>query len=418
MGISFLIPILVSGVGGFLLFRLSGLFLLHPISTASQMIYGLEDGASRSAFTLALAGTLGVGNIFGVAAGIIIGGPGVVFWIFLSSIFAMVIKYAETLLVLDVGESRGGTAAMLGRVFSNYSRPVSLIYAALTVLLSLSMGAVMQGSALIHSVGQGVPISQPTIVLILLSAFIATVVGGSSRIEKITEYVIPMTTAVYIIMCFSVIIVNRAQLLPAIKCVVFSAFNFRSISGGLSFVVIKEGFARGILSNEAGTGTSAMAHSRAKKRSPHTAGLFAMCEVLFDSVILCTLTGFTILVSVPNYFEFSDPMTLVAEAFSKVLFGIFSPFLPFVIFAFAFSTIICWYYYGSECIEVYFPYARRVFPLTFIISLAISYLISPISLIFFTDIILLFMSLLTLSAIISRIDRISEIYRNNNKTRT
>ena len=184
----------------------------------------------------------------------------------------------------------------------------------------------------------------------------------------------------------------------------------------MSFLAIKEGFARGILSNEAGVGTSAMAHSRSRGRSPYRAGLFAMCEVFFDSTLLCMLTGIAILVSVEDISAFATPMALVGEAFSSVLWGRGDAILPFLIFAFAYSTVICWYFYGREWMSVFFPKLAWTFPFAFILFMVISVSIRSQNLLYVIDIILLLMVILTLSAIVKksgRIAEISEIQRKN-----
>ena len=406
MDFSLILPILVTTVGLFLLIRLRAFFILHPKRTLCEVASGLSDRGARRALMLALAGTLGVGNIFGVAAGIIIGGPGSLFWLFLSSIFAMIIKYAETLLVFDVGERVGGTSALLSAVFPRGGRLLSPLYAALTVVLALLMGSAMQSSALIDSVGQGLSLSPTLTLCILTFLLIPCIVGKSQKIESITEILIPLTTIIYIIMCLAVIIANFSGLSSVIKSILSSAFKPPSAAVGISLVALKEGFARGILSNEAGVGTSALAHSRSGGRTPHSAGLFAMCEVVFDSLILCMLTGIAILLSSPDYTSFERPMQLVFSCFCSVFSGALLPLLPFVIFAFAYSTMICWFYYGSECASFYFPRLKPIFPVLFIVFAWLSGRISPITLVYLTDIPLLFMSVMTLSAIVKCTDRI------------
>lgn len=417
MDISLILPGIVTAVGAFLLIRLRAFFVFHPIRTAREIAEGLKDRGGRKAFCLALAGTLGVGNIFGVSAGIMIGGAGSLFWLFVSTFFAMVIKYAETLLVFDGGAARGGMASMMRKVFTRFGRLAAPIYAALTVALALFMGSAMQSSALLDSAEQTLSLKPAVTLIILLILFMPCLIGGARKIENITEIIIPLTTIIYIIGCIAVIIVNFSRLDDAICEIISSAFSFRSaLGGGVSFLAIKEGFARGILSNEAGVGTSAMAHSRSAERTPHVAGLFAMCEVFFDSTLLCMLTGIAILVSVEEVSAFKTPMSLVSEAFSSALGSRIALILPFLIFAFAYSTLICWYFYGRECMSVFFPKIAWAFPPAFIIFIFISGSLRSQNLLYVIDIILLLMAFLTLSAIVKgsgRIARISEIQRKN-----
>ena len=415
MKLSFLLPILVGSVGIYLLVRLRFFFVFHPVRTMRSFASTTRDRGARRSLCLALAGTLGVGNIFGVAAGIMIGGAGSLFWLFLSSIFAMIIKYAETLLTFECGAPKGGMAEVLSRVFRGCGRFLSPLYAALMLVLSLFIGSAMQSAAVLD-VAEGAFSIHPIIgAVILLILLLPCLVGGVRKIENITEIVIPLTTIIYISMCFCVILLNFNKLCDVIKLIISSAFSFRSAIGGLSFVAIKEGFARGILSNEAGAGTSAMAHSTHQGRTPHVAGLFAMCEVVFDSVILCMLTGFAILLSVDNISAFSTPMSLVSAAFSGSL-GNFSVYILLIlVFAFAYSTLICWYFYGIECSGLYFPKIKPIYPFLFLFFVLISRVIAPKTVIYTTDFLLLIMTVMTLSAIVKRSDKIAEISQKAQK---
>lgn len=177
-------------------------------------------------------------------------------------------------------------------------------------------------------------------------------------------------------------------------------------------MALREGFARGILSNEAGVGTSAMAHSVSGNRSPHAAGLFAMCEVVFDSSVLCMLTGIAILVSVPDIASFSTPMALVSAAFYSCFGEISRLMLPIIILAFAYATMICWYFYGKECLALLFPRLQGIFPFLFVAFILTSRLIRSENLLYVIDILLLFMSFLTLCAIIKSIPRIEKLSRD------
>lgn len=414
MEITFLLPILVSSVGMYLLIRLRAFFIIHPIRTAAEVGRALKDRRSRRSFLLALAGTLGVGNIFGVAAGIMIGGAGSLFWLFISSAFAMAIKYAETLLVFDVKNSRGGTAALIAEAFEKIGPFLSPIYAILTVILALFMGAAMQSSAVVDILDGTLEISPISSVVLLLLLLIPALLGGVSKIENITEIIIPMTTIIYITVCFLVIFVNINRLGTVINSMIASAFSFRSaVGGGLSFLVVKEGFARGILSNEAGVGTSAMAHARSGQQDPRMGGLFAMCEVGFDSVILCSLTGLVILTSVDNPAEFSSPMSLVYAAFYGVLGNGAAYVLIPVILAFGYATIICWYFYGLEYSASYFRRLKTVYPLLFILSLFLPIILGDGAMLSVIDVCLLFMSFMTLSVIIKRMNKILSLSKKD-----
>lgn len=397
MSISGLLPLLVGGVGVYLLFRLRFFFIIHPIRTVREIASALRDRDSRRSLALALAGTLGVGNIFGVAAGLMIGGAGSLFWLMVSSVFAMVIKYAETLLAYDVKGSRG---------FSDLLRPsFSLIYAILILLLSLFMGSALQSAAVIDVAKCGLGLKPVFSAIILLILLLPCLIYGIGKIEKITEIIIPLTTIIYIIMCFCVIFMNFSRLSCVIAEIISSAFRPISFASGVIPVVVREGFSRGILSNEAGIGSSSMAHIRGGRRSPHVAGLFGILEVFFDTTLLCTLTGLAILTSGVDIPAFSTPMSLVTAAFVGTM-GDFSGYvLTFLILSFAYATIICWYFYGSEVC------CHRGFAFAFIIFLLLPIVAKMDFLIYSTDLIILLMAVIVLSRIIKGRDRIALLSR-------
>lgn len=257
---------------------------------------------------------------------------------------------------------------------------------------------------------------RPLICLFALVVFlIPCLVGDSGKIQNITEIIIPLTTIIYIISCFGIIFNNFSRFDDAIGLIIKSAFNLKSATFGISIVAMREGFSRGILSNEAGCGTSAMGHSVSTDRSPHRAGLFAMCEVFFDSSVLCVLTGLAVLVSVEDYSNCFTPMMLIGRAFT-LTYGSYSlSVLLLVIFAFAFATIICWFYYGCESAYFCMPLFRPIFPLIFILFIMFSGVIDHRFLLFAIDLILLLMSLLTLSLIVKQSGRISDISRKSRK---
>ena len=412
MNISVILPVLVTGTGIFFVFELGGFFILHPGRVLKRLRGALSDSAGFRAFSLALAGTLGVGNIFGVAAGIIIGGAGSVLWLFVSSVFAMVIKYAETALATDnAADGHGGMHMVLRSVFPRVGRVLSVIYAALCLVLALFMGFCMQSSSVVAvaQIAIGIPASFGALLLVIL--LIPGVVGGGGKIEKFTAFTIPLTTIIYIIMTFAVILVNLSELPRAICEIISSAASPMAAGGGLlsflSSTALREGYSRGILSNEAGAGTSAMAHTRASDRAPAVAGLYGMCEVFFDTLLLCTLTALAILTAVPNYGSYRSPMALVSDAFTFSL-GDFAGILLFIcIFLFAYSTIVCWYYYGSECAAYLFgTRVRAAFFLAFIFFVSLGALGELGVTLAVTDGALLLMSVITLLTLVRCSDRI------------
>ena len=333
--------------GLFLLVYLGFFFIRRPHICVRKTLAGLRSRDERRALTLALAGTLGVGNIYGVALGIMVGGAGSVFWLFISSIFAMVIKYSECVLAADGNFSGKGMMVPIEDTFGKAGKLIARIYCLLMLLLSLFMGAFIQSDSIITSASSFLPPSKILIASIfLISIFVATFRGGEG-IKNVAEMAIPVASAFYIALCL-IIIIKRADMIPGVVVYVMrSAFEPRAL---LSGVAISQGFCRGLLSNEAGAGTSAMAHSEVK-RSAADAGLFGILEVFFDTDLLCMLTAAVILLEVDSPGKYLAPMDLVFSAFSSGAGKLSLVPLLICIFLFAHSTVICWYYYGTRCLE-------------------------------------------------------------------
>ncbi len=410
--ISFL-PIVIALGGFYFLIKLRGFFLLHPKLILKEISAELKKPSAFSSLMLALAGTLGVGNIVGVAVGISVGGIGSVFWLLLSSLFSSVIKYCEVAIATD--KSAVGMAAVISRSFRLYGGALAKIYTVLCLLLSLSMGTALQA----RSIGEIAELSfgvAPEVLVIPLVVFLLFfMLGGASLIEKGVKYIIPATTILYILMCLCIIIPNFFGI-PALVCdILSSAFRARSAYGGfLGFITssaLKEGFARGMLSNEAGAGTSALAHARAEERSAFTGGLLGMLEVLFDTVILCPLTAFAILLSGIDFNGIVPAAAIILGFKSRIFFGDILLFI--CILFFALSTILCWYYYGSFCCEDLFgKRVRGIFAVLFILSCIVGLFFSTSGLISISDTILFLMTLITLITLFKNSGRISELTDN------
>ncbi len=419
MNISVILPILVSFAGVYLLIKLRFFFLLHPMKTAKRFFKSLKIAENRKSLYLALAGTLGVGNIFGVAAGIIIGGAGSVFWLLVSGLFSMIIKYAEALLAQNtLTETDGGMHLVIRSSFNgSIGRVLSYVYTGLCLFLALFMGAAVQSKAA-YGVCNDLFGTSGLVFSLLFSALIAfSVMGGANKIEKATSLVIPLTTIIYILLAIAVIFKNCSYIDDAALAVISEAFSPLSGVGGISsFLIskgIKEGFARGILSNEAGVGTSAMAHSRSKERHPRDAGLYGMCEVFFDTIVLCPLTAFMILTSVRDTGSFISPMSLISEAVFGTLGVVGMLLLVLCILSFAYATVTCWFYYGEKCTSYLFSGRfSSLFKISFFIFIALGTVFADGMLLALTDIIILFMSVLTLSLIMKESSSVKRLTLN------
>ena len=407
MNILSMLPWLITAVGIYFLIRLRFFFIIHPRKTFKSLFRG-----RRSDFTslaLALAGTLGVGNIVGVAVGIAVGGAGAVFWLIISAVFSSVIKYAEVALATDSGESLG----FIGTVRRSFGRCASLIFSLICLALAFIMGGALQCSAIAEGAETGLGIGRAFFLfpILLFVAFVA--LGGGEKIEKCVSVIIPLTTLVYFFICISVILPRLARLPQVMADIMRGAFSIKGSFGGvlgfLTSVPIKEGYARGILSNEAGAGTSAFAHTRAMDRTPHAAGVFGILEVLFDTVILCSLTAFTILLGGADTSADSG-IGIIGSVLRPALGGWSLTVLFICIFFFAISTVFCWYYYGEVCWGYIFKgRCRPIYFLMFLLSCALGVFYAEERLIFITDILLFTLSLITLSTLIKNRNRVKEL---------
>ena len=264
MDFLYILPIIVTFTGAYFLFKLRFFFIKHPKKTVKKIKKAIgEKGAFRS-ITLALAGTLGIGNIVGVAVGISVGGPGAVFWLFVSSLFAMVIKYAEASLCAEFGDGKG-MIGVVAKSFGRLSRPMSIAYSVLILAICFVMGAALQSASIGQCASFTLGMSENVTSIILIIVLLFSIIGGSLKIEKITMILIPVTTIIYILLSCFAILLNIEKIPEAFFCVMSSAFDGESAFGGIiGFLLsdkIKEGYLRGILSNEAGAGTSSIAHS-------------------------------------------------------------------------------------------------------------------------------------------------------------
>ena len=334
------------------------------------MLAALRGGDSKSgvspfrAVMLALAGTLGVGNIVGVANAVWIGGAGAVFWMWVSALLAMILKYAEILLAVAHrrqdrnGHFFGGAVYyikdhFLSRRHFRAATVLPAIFAALILLDALSMGCVIQADAIASSLKGvvNIPVWAVGIMLVLLT--LPLLIKGSRGISALTEYLVPIMTAGYIILSVAVLILRSDRLGDALCMIFEGAFTFEGVSGGvLGFLTCKAlrvGTMRGLLSNEAGCGTAPTAHASADAKSPASQGVWGIFEVFVDTILLCTATALVILVSYDEVALLGgDGVMMTIRAYSTVLGNFASWFFCGAIFCFGYATLLCWGGYGLE----------------------------------------------------------------------
>lgn len=343
------------------------------------------------ALCTALAATIGVGNIAGVAAAICIGGPGAVFWMWVAAFFGMMTNYSENVLGIYYrrknadGEWSGGAMYYLRdglgskKGCKTIGKVLAVLFSIFTLLASFGIGAMGQINKIVVNIESAFPIQSLVnislyegvtlysviigIVLVVIAALI--VLGGLKRIAAFAEKVVPFMVVLFILGSIVIVGINYANIIPAFKAIFVTAFKPISIAGGVTGAIIREvmvqGFKRGVFSNEAGLGSSVMVHSNSSVKEPVQQGMWGIFEVFADTMVVCTLTALVVLTS--GVYDITAPMgtitgdaTLVADAFNTV-FGfanIGGKFVAIAILLFAFTTVLGWDHYGSKAWEYLF----------------------------------------------------------------
>ncbi len=351
-----LLPALLILCGIWFGIKLRFFYVLHPIKLTRRLFEASDTGGTSPfrALTVALAGTLGVGNMAGVATAITAGGAGALFWMWLSAICAMSIKYIEVCLALETrkkanGRWRGGAMYYIKEIFNGrLGSFLSSLFALLCIGNSLLTGNIVQ----VNSAASA--ISAPPLAIGaaigIIGMLIAT--GGGKRISDTTLFLIPLLSISYIIICLAVIFNNIDRIPQILEKIATDAFSLRSASGGImGFTMLRAvryGVTRGIFSNEAGCGTSPTAHAEADARSPHHQGCFGIFEVFADTIVLCTMTGFVILLAGESHLD-GIPLTLYA--FGTLAGEWAKRLVALSVMLFALATVISQASYGLSALS-------------------------------------------------------------------
>ncbi len=340
------------------------------------------------AFCMALSSTIGTGNIAGVSTAICVGGPGAVFWMWIAAILGMMTKYSETVLGIyyrrrnSEGAWSGGPMYYLedglGSIKNckKLGRILGILFCIFTVLASFGIGNLSQinkitlntQATFLHDIDMGEFLGKPTInwwigiVLMLIGAVI--IMGGFRRLAYVSETLMPVASLVYVLGCLIIILFNVTEI-PAVFASIFKfALGQDALKGGVAGTAvqvamntIKSGCKRGVFSNEAGLGSSVMAHVNTCAREPVKQGMWGIAEVFFDTIIICTITAVVVLTS--GYIDLktglikegTNDATLVANAFGKILGRPGEIFVVIIIVLFAFTTVMGWSYYGAKVVE-------------------------------------------------------------------
>ncbi|MDU6064320.1 MAG: amino acid carrier protein, partial [Anaerococcus sp.] len=310
------------------------------------------------AVSTALAGTIGAGNIVGVATAIDFGGPGAIFWMWIASFVCMTTKMVEVSMAVasrvsdDDGKYIGGPMYYIEKGAG--SKILAKIFSFFAFIAIIGTGALVQSNSISESLNAMTGLNLHLGGILIVIFMLLVVVGGIKRIGAFAAKIVPIMSVFYIIGCILILIFQIENLIPALKEIIICAFNPKSFASGAAgsgiLISIRWGLARGIFSNEAGLGTAPMAHATSHTDHPIRQGMWGAIEVFVSSMIICTMTALVIITSGVYKIEKFEGAALTAASFSKSLFlGKYIVSLALVLFAF--TTAVSWCYYGQRCVK-------------------------------------------------------------------
>lgn len=318
------------------------------------------DVSQFGALATALAATIGTGNIIGVATAIALGGPGAVFWCWLTGVFGISTKYAGGLLAVKYrvktkrGQMIGGPMYALEKGLG--WKWLAVLFAIFATLASFGIGSTVQANAISTLVENQYNVSPYITGLVVTALGAAVIVGGVKSIAKVCGMLVPFMAIFYVLGCIYILFVNHAYLLPALQVIFDSAFTTKAAGGGFAgstlIMAARYGIARGLFSNESGLGSAPIVAAAAQTRNPVRQALVSSTATFWDTVVICALTGLVITSSIIAYpdIDYHNGAALTKAAFSKIPY-IGAPLLTFGLSTFAFSTTLGWSYYGERCVE-------------------------------------------------------------------
>lgn len=364
------------GTGVFLTVRLKGFQFTHLFASLRSVFSHEKRSDGMTAFqaaATALGGSVGTANIAGVAGAIALGGPGTVFWMWISALVGMATKFCETFLAVKYG---GGAMVCIDKGLGKRFKPLAAAFSVFGALASLIGTSLVQSNTIaLSALGAARSfgaVADKTPVLLAVGALTAiltalVIFGGARRIGRFSEKAVPFMALVYAAACAAVIAVNVKRLIPALESIFSSAFGFRSAAGcavGFGFKkTLSIGVARGVYSNEAGVGSSPMAHASSSGTDPVKHGMLGIFEVFADTIVICSLTALALLTSgvlIPFGQSGASGAALASDAFSGIMGNASSVFISLSILVFAFTSLVGWSLYGECCIKYLF--GKRAVP--------------------------------------------------------
>ncbi|MBQ8496770.1 MAG: sodium:alanine symporter family protein [Clostridia bacterium] len=363
IGVGILLPLVILFSGIYFTKYLGGFYLIRPARTLRLLFSKEREGgiSPLRALSVSLAGTLGVGNIVGVAVAISLGGKGSLFWMWISAFFSMILKYAEIVLAQTYkidknGKKSGGPMYYMKKGIGGFpGKALAFLFALLGVISAFSMGSLVQMKAASDAMAETFFVPPLAFGVIAAGFCLMLLFGGYEKISRVTAIVIPILSAVYLFMAARVVWLESDRIPILMREIVKDAFSFSSASGGiLGFIfsdAMRHGIAKGSFSHEAGCGTAPMAHAGADTKIPAKQGILGIFEVFFDTLVLCTLTGFVILLANDGNFAEENGMALVIASFAKYYGEKAAYIISISVVLFALATVVCWGYYGKEALS-------------------------------------------------------------------
>ena len=372
---------------GMLFYALKQAFRPHPKKDDGSDHEG--DVSHFGALMTALSATIGTGNIAGVATAVVTGGPGAVFWMWITAIFGMATKYGEGVLAVKYrvtnskGEMSGGPMYYIENGLGKKWKWLAFLFAFFGVMASFGIGSTVQANSVAQAVHSsfGIDTWITGVVLTLITAFV--VLGGIQSISRVSSVVVPFMAVLYIVGGLVVVAMHFDLLLPALKVIMHDAFSGQAVAGGVVGTVIRYGVARGVFSNEAGMGSAPIAAAAAKTDHPVRQALVSMTGTFLDTIIVCSITGIVLVMGIlqSNGGTFAVPdlkgAALTTATFDAMLSGYGGWMVTIGLIFFAYSTTLGWCYYGEKCATYVFgdksvPMYRVIYVATVMLGTVLS----------------------------------------------
>lgn len=420
--------------GGLFLFIYSGAISIRKFPTAMRALAQHQAGekgkgeiSSIQALFSAIAATVGMGNIAGVAIAVSIGGPGVIFWMWISAIVGMTTKFFEgTLSVMykgvdDQGHPQGGPMYIITKAMGERWKPLAVAFAVFGLVGTLCL---TQANQLVESVTTVFHAPdelwfKSTMGVAMLVIVGAVILGGIGRIAKIASRIVPTMVLLYLLLVVLIMVLNYDKL-PGVFGSIFSeAFNFEAGFGAFALIALT-GARRAALVNEAGVGTASMMHGASSNKEPVREGLIAMVEPLIDSGIVCTLTSIPIIMAINSIeVEGVKGLYIALNSFGTLLPGVGQYLLMVIVFFFAFSTMFSYSYYGQKCTTYLFgTKSVKYYNIYYLVMIVVAAIISLETMVAIMDVAFLLMAMCTMFMILRlapRVKREAKRYFSENK---